>query len=77
MTMHMEALLQTLGAGLKKMFMEDMHRIATGWDSQGVLPPHPLATDLSKKASKQLALHFPVRARQKLGWRHFICRNSH
>jgi hypothetical protein len=70
------AFLRALGVEYKKIILMDMHRMASGWDPQGLLP-QATAAGGKKKAFKHLPLHFPVRVRHKLEWSHFICRSSH
>jgi hypothetical protein len=60
--------LKKLGKNLKRAFLADMHRMASGWAPERI----PLAQ--FKTPPPEARLKFSLRSRQKLGWMAFMIR---
>jgi hypothetical protein len=58
--------------------IRSMHRLASGWDAQGVLPSMRLPqTGTSGKPRGPLHFNFSDRSRKRMGWNHFMARLGH
>jgi hypothetical protein len=58
--------------------IRSMHRLASGWDTQGVLPAMRLPqAESSSKPRGPLQFNFSDRSRKRLGWNHFMARLGH
>jgi hypothetical protein len=58
--------------------IRSMHRMASGWDAQGVLPAMLLPkTEVISKPRGPLQFDFSDRSRKRLGWNHFLARHGH
>lgn len=67
-----------LGVICKIASIRSMHRLASGWDAQGVLPAMRLPdTGIAGKPRGPLHFDLSSRSRKRLGWNHFMARLSH
>jgi hypothetical protein len=67
-----------LAVACKAVAIRSMHRQASGWDAQGMLPAMRLPqTEPSRKPRGPLHFNFSGRSRKRLGWTHFLAGLGH
>jgi hypothetical protein len=70
--------MKQLAVACKAASIRSMHRLASGWDTQHVLPamrlPH---VETAAKPRGPLHFTFSHRSRKRLGWIHFMARLGH
>lgn len=67
-----------LAVACKVSSIRSMHRLASGWDTQGALPAMRLP-EIEVVGKPRGPLHFDLssRSRKRLGWTHFMARLGH
>lgn len=78
MSTNLKDVVRQLAVVWKATSIRSMHRLASGWDSQGVLPAMCLPkVEISGKPRGPLHFNFSDRSRKRLGWNHFMARLGH